>query len=182
MGSNYSKGGDDSSVSSLREQFAGAKIRASGGGSGAGAGDERAQAVLDRLRKQMASRGANGIAGIARAFKIMDDDRNRVVDADEFRKAMRDFGVTTSDPELELLFNYLDRDGGGTIDFDELLTSLRVRGCGRGGGGGQCQGAIARSERPLLLCAHRNTFLPGAQPLTLPARPPPLFFPPCRAR
>lgn len=131
VGSSYSKGGDDSSVSTLRQQFAGAHIRSSGSDAGAGGDDARVKQVLDHLRKQMASRGARGIAGIARSFKIMDDDGSHGLDAAEFKKAMRDFGVTTADSDLDLLFNHLDRDGQGTIDFDELLVTLRVRGPGR---------------------------------------------------
>merc|ERR1711976_338549 len=43
----------------------------------------------------------------------------------EFRKGLHDYGAeVTRQEELEI-FNTLDRDGSGSIDFDEFLVALR---------------------------------------------------------
>ncbi len=45
------------------------------------------------MRKKIAARGARGIAGIGRKFKIADDDGSKSLDKEEFKKAMHDFRV-----------------------------------------------------------------------------------------
>lgn len=44
----------------------------------------------------------------------------------EFTKGCQDFGVDLSKEELKEVFDRLDRDGSGHIDFDEFLEALRV--------------------------------------------------------
>ncbi len=41
----------------------------------------------------MASRGARGIFGLKRVFKIMDDDGSGYLDKNEFAKALKDYRV-----------------------------------------------------------------------------------------
>lgn len=41
----------------------------------------------------MRARGARGILGLARIFKIMDDDRSGYLDKQEFNKALKDYRV-----------------------------------------------------------------------------------------
>ena len=56
----------------------------------------------------------------------MDDDGNRTIDFKEFKKGIADYGLDIEDGEVRTMFTSFDRDGGGTIDFDEFLVSLRV--------------------------------------------------------
>lgn len=56
----------------------------------------------------------------------MDDNENRTLDMDEFRKGLHDFGVTIDEEEVEAAFKTLDKNNSGTIDFDEFLVALRV--------------------------------------------------------
>uniref|UniRef100_A0A0M3ITK1 EF-hand domain-containing protein n=1 Tax=Ascaris lumbricoides TaxID=6252 RepID=A0A0M3ITK1_ASCLU len=60
-----------------------------------------------------------------RSFRIMDDNENRTLDMDEFRKGLHDFGVTIDEEEVEAAFKTLDKNNSGTIDFDEFLVALR---------------------------------------------------------
>jgi len=71
------------------------------------------------------ARGANGILGLGRVFKIMDDDQNRTLDFNEFKKGIRDYGLHLEPKELQEMFSAFDRDGSGLIDFDEFLLALR---------------------------------------------------------
>ena len=57
----------------------------------------------------------------------MDDDGSRTLDFKEFKKGISDYGLDLDMKELQEMFSSFDRDGGGTIDFDEFLISLRVR-------------------------------------------------------
>lgn len=56
----------------------------------------------------------------------MDDDENRSLDFKEFTKGLNDFGLFMDKKETAALFQLFDRDGNGTIDFDEFLITLRV--------------------------------------------------------
>lgn len=59
----------------------------------------------------------------------MDDNSDRKLNKEEFEKGLSDYGVTLSRTDIDALFNDLDRDASGTIDFEEFLRSLRVRQC-----------------------------------------------------
>ena len=85
------------------------------------------QYVVRKLKEQLASRGARGIIGLQRKFKIMDDDGSKSLDMNEFKKALTESGLTLTDGELQMMFNYFDRDGNKSISFDEFIGALRVR-------------------------------------------------------
>ncbi|CAG9321002.1 unnamed protein product [Blepharisma stoltei] len=80
--------------------------------------------ALEKLRQKLASRGGRGIIGLARQFKIIDDDNSKSLDLQEFTKAMRDFRVEISQGDIQALFNLVDRDRSGQIDYDEFLRAL----------------------------------------------------------
>ena len=57
----------------------------------------------------------------------MDDDENRSLDQKEFRKGLHDYGlVEITKEQADELFGLFDKDGSGSIDFDEFLVKLRV--------------------------------------------------------
>ena len=66
-----------------------------------------------------------------RTFKIMDDDNNRSLDFKEFLKGLNDYGILMEKQEATALFQHFDRDGNGSINFDEFLITLRVNLHGR---------------------------------------------------
>ena len=81
--------------------------------------------LLDKFRDRLLSRGGRGIIGLARQFKIFDDNNSRSLDFDEFAKAVRDFKIDLSPNEIKVVFGLFDRDGQGTIDYDEFLRTVR---------------------------------------------------------
>lgn len=48
---------------------------------------------MEKFRETMRSRGARGIFGMKRIFKIMDDDASGYLDKQEFQKALKDYRV-----------------------------------------------------------------------------------------
>ncbi|XP_077549314.1 calcyphosin-like protein isoform X1 [Haemaphysalis longicornis] len=80
---------------------------------------------IEKLRHQCLQRGAHGIKGLARQFRIMDDSGDKKLDREEFTKGLQDFKVFLSPAEVDALFKELDRDGNGTISFNEFLQALR---------------------------------------------------------
>jgi EF-hand domain pair len=82
--------------------------------------------VIEKVRSTLAKRGATGVLGMARLFRIMDDDDSKSLSMTEFKKAVRDSSVVLQDKELTYLFNLFDTDASGSISYDEFLYILRV--------------------------------------------------------
>ncbi|ELT92936.1 hypothetical protein CAPTEDRAFT_164759 [Capitella teleta] len=80
---------------------------------------------VELLRAHCLARGASGIKGLGRTFKIMDDDGSRSLDLKEFKKGLHDYGVLLEVEQQNELFQSLDKDGSGSLDFDEFLRALR---------------------------------------------------------
>lgn len=80
---------------------------------------------IDKLRNQCLQRGASGIKGLGRTFRIMDDNVDKKLSQDEFLTGLQDYGLEFGAADVNNLFNDLDKDGSGTIDFTEFLTALR---------------------------------------------------------
>jgi Ca2+-binding EF-hand superfamily protein len=82
------------------------------------------RSIVSDLRTQLASRGARGIIGLGRKFKIMDDDGSGSLNNAEFKKAMAECGLDLKASELQQLFEHFDRDNN-SIDFEEFLAGVR---------------------------------------------------------
>lgn len=81
--------------------------------------------TVEQLRLKILSRGCQGFLGFGRVFKIMDDDGNRKLDFNEFKKGLRDYGLILEPKEVKEIFEAFDKDHNGALDFDEFLISLR---------------------------------------------------------
>eukprot|EP00118_Oscarella_pearsei_P024752 m.306719 g.306719 ORF g.306719 m.306719 type:complete len:191 (+) comp41531_c0_seq1:88-660(+) len=81
---------------------------------------------ISLFRSKCLARGASGIKGMGRQFRIMDDDGSRTLNYEEFSKGVHDFGLTElSDGDLKPMFDKFDRDGSGTVDYEEFIRALR---------------------------------------------------------
>lgn len=80
--------------------------------------------MVKMFKARLAARGARGILGMQRVFKIMDDNRNGTLEIQEFWKAICDFRVALNPDEARKLFDLFDRNGDGAVDYDELLRAV----------------------------------------------------------
>lgn len=55
----------------------------------------------------------------------MDDNGNHSLSRDEFAKGLRDYGITMSMDEVQAVLSFFDKNGDGTVDFDEFLRYVR---------------------------------------------------------
>lgn len=116
--------------------------------------DEKNDPIMFKLKNQMKLRGAKGIIGLSRVFKIMDDDGSKSLSFQEFKKAMKEMGKILSDSELIILFkrfgmfsyimnyyspflnnlislvnlNCIDLSKSGVISYNDFLTTVSVSG------------------------------------------------------
>ncbi len=79
---------------------------------------------MNLVREKIVSRGARGINGIKRVFKIMDDNDSKTLDMQEFTKAMQDYRITIPKEDIARVYCLFDRDGNGEINYDEFLRSI----------------------------------------------------------
>lgn len=66
--------------------------------------------LLEGVRSRIKERGARGIIGIGRSFKIIDDDRSGSLNRAEFCKCLRDYRISDDEAEQEAIFSLIDRD------------------------------------------------------------------------
>jgi calcyphosin len=52
---------------------------------------------LEKLRAELAQRGARGMVGLQRKFRIIDDDGDRALSIGEFNKAMNECNLKLSE-------------------------------------------------------------------------------------
>jgi hypothetical protein len=81
--------------------------------------------LLDQIRKKVASRGARGIMGIGRLFRIYDDNNNKTLDINEAKKAFAELRLGLSDKDAHRAFIIFDRDGDKLIEYEEFLRTIR---------------------------------------------------------
>lgn len=86
---------------------------------------KQANDPIEKLRLACLSRGASGIKGLGRTFRIFDDDGNKSLDFKEFKKGLRDYGLHMDPHEVQEIFDAFDKDGSKCLDFDEFLVALR---------------------------------------------------------
>jgi len=77
------------------------------------------------FRDKIKARGARGIIGLQRIFKIMDDDGSKTISEQEFAKACKDFRIGISEENVPTLFNAFDTNRDGTLNIDEFLMAIR---------------------------------------------------------
>jgi Ca2+-binding EF-hand superfamily protein len=58
-------------------------------------------------------------------FRNLDDNGNRQIDLNEFVWGLSDYGITLTEDQGKKILEKFDRDGNGTVNFDELLVALR---------------------------------------------------------
>lgn len=81
--------------------------------------------LMERIRQRIVQRGAVGIKGIGRLFRIADDNYDKLIDLhNELPKLMNDIGIILNKTEMQELMRLLDKNGDGTICYEEFLYQM----------------------------------------------------------
>lgn len=81
--------------------------------------------LFKQFQEKVFARGARGILGLQKLFKIIDDDDSKSLSLNEFSKVLKDFRLDFTDSEAKALFGYFDETRDGTIDYDEFLHAIK---------------------------------------------------------
>lgn len=81
--------------------------------------------LVRTLRDQCLLKGHSGIRGLGIVFRRMDIDFSKGIVYPELRIAIARYGLIMSEGYLQTLFNALDKDNNGWIDFAEFMAVLR---------------------------------------------------------
>jgi Ca2+-binding EF-hand superfamily protein len=73
---------------------------------------------------RLKSRGARGIIGLGRSFRVIDNNNSLTLDRTEFSKAMRDYRISDDDEEINAIFYVFDVDNSGSISYDEFIRTI----------------------------------------------------------
>mmetsp|Transcript_12079 Transcript_12079/g.19501 ORF Transcript_12079/g.19501 Transcript_12079/m.19501 type:complete len:351 (-) Transcript_12079:338-1390(-) len=84
-----------------------------------------ATTIIDKLKVELAKRGAEGIAGLGRNFRINDKDKSRSLDFNEFSRVLSDCKLGLSADEAKALFAHFDHSKDKSVSYDEFLRALR---------------------------------------------------------
>lgn len=82
--------------------------------------------LIKEIKAKIVERSAaGGIRGMIRIFKVMDNNKNGLLDVDDFRWGLMDYGITLSKEEAVQVLKHFDRDGNGSVDFNEFIRIIR---------------------------------------------------------
>ncbi|XP_063962532.1 calcyphosin-like protein [Lytechinus pictus] len=81
--------------------------------------------AVQKMRDTLLKRGPSTIKSLGRSFRIMDDDGNKSISREEFKKGFTDYNCGLSDEEYEAVFQLCDKDSSGALSFDEFLIHLK---------------------------------------------------------
>jgi len=70
-------------------------------------------------------RGAYGIIGIGRCFRVMDTNRDSTLSVSEFSQAIKDFKIQLTHDDVNFIFNQFDFNKDGRLSYDEFLRGVR---------------------------------------------------------
>ncbi|XP_011155602.1 calcyphosin-like protein isoform X2 [Solenopsis invicta] len=85
--------------------------------------------TIEKLRLLCLARGANGILGLGRIFRLIDEDGNNKLSFEEFKTSIEQTKLELSEEEINDVFKKFDIDDDGNISIDEFLVGIRPPMC-----------------------------------------------------
>ena len=80
--------------------------------------------AFNTFRNYLQAQGPMTVLSLARQFKIIDENGNKVIDFSEFTKGIKNAGLKVPPEVLEELFQSFDYDNSGAISYDEFMVRI----------------------------------------------------------
>jgi len=84
-----------------------------------------AESILDKMRAMLKKRGADGVRGLGRNFRICDTDGSGQLNLEEMAKCFNLCKLSLKPSEVETLFDYFDTGDEGLVSFEEFIRAVR---------------------------------------------------------
>ncbi|XP_012526756.1 calcyphosin-like protein isoform X2 [Monomorium pharaonis] len=81
--------------------------------------------TIEKLRLLCLARGANGILGLGRVFRRIDEDGNNKLSFEEVKRSLEESELELSEDEINEIFKKFDVNDDGSISVDEFLVGIR---------------------------------------------------------
>ena len=82
--------------------------------------------VISQLKNEMRRfPDGSGYIGLQRKFRMTSGHGSRIIQLGVFKLVLKDFGINLSDVCMRQIFQYIDRDETGSIDFQEFIGAIR---------------------------------------------------------
>jgi calcyphosin len=90
--------------------------------------DVNAKNIIEKVKARILQKdGASGMANVTRILRRMDSDGSKSLDPSELLQGLREYGLGRIPPaEMQILFNYFDRDRSGRVSVEEFMRGLKV--------------------------------------------------------
>eukprot|EP00322_Chrysochromulina_rotalis_P019186 CAMPEP_0115840642 /NCGR_PEP_ID=MMETSP0287-20121206/6877_1 /TAXON_ID=412157 /ORGANISM="Chrysochromulina rotalis, Strain UIO044" /LENGTH=402 /DNA_ID=CAMNT_0003294261 /DNA_START=20 /DNA_END=1228 /DNA_ORIENTATION=- len=83
--------------------------------------------ILERMRRTLKQRGAEGIKGLARNFRICDTGGSEMLNVEELGKCCNLCRLGLKPDEVNVLHSHVDVTGDGFVTFNEFVRAVRGR-------------------------------------------------------
>ncbi|ESP04581.1 hypothetical protein LOTGIDRAFT_135934 [Lottia gigantea] len=87
--------------------------------------DTQKEKLVSTIRNQCLKNGCGGIKHLSTVFRRMDVDYSKKLCYKELAMGVKSYGMSINDEDLKVLFDILDHDKSGYIDFTEFMHHLR---------------------------------------------------------
>ena len=81
--------------------------------------------MLNEIKAKLLSRGNYSLRGLARSFRILDDNGNHQISEFEFRNGLLDFGFALTEEQSKAMIKFFDKNNDGQVHFDEFVRFMR---------------------------------------------------------
>lgn len=82
------------------------------------------RAVIEKVSTALRKHG-NGFRGLTMLFRKMDGNGNKKLDRKEMDEGIKQCGIELSPEELDMIMEFFDRDGDGTVSVTEFVRQVR---------------------------------------------------------
>lgn len=83
--------------------------------------------LLDYFRRTLAGRAGNGLISLRRIFHIIDQDGSGLVSIAEFSTIMKEFKISLSNEQINLIFKLFDLNKDGSLSYEEFMHGVKGR-------------------------------------------------------